>query len=151
MYCRFFQGNNNIKIKLFSFYVLLHQNNFNYMEFSKIFKMDFFKPFKSIYFIGGVLIAIYLLSQIFPPIFVLDSTTLKHFVFAILNVFSICFLIYYTRKSENSRPDSIFKNKISYSWLLLIIIMLFSFFQSMNIAESVVTLNRWIIIYLLFI
>lgn len=121
------------------------------MEFSKVFKMDFFKPFKSIYFMGGVLIAIYLICQIFPPILVLDSTTLKHFVFAILNVLSICFLIYYTRKSENSIPDSILKNKISYTWLLIICMMLFSFLQSMNIPESVVTINRWVLIYLMFI
>lgn len=113
--------------------------------------MDFFKPFKSIYFIGGVLIAIYLISQIFPPILVLDSTTLKHFIFAILNVFSFCFLVYYTRKSKNSIPDSIYKNKISYAWVLLLFMMLLSFFQSMNISESIVTINRWILIYLTFI
>ena len=122
-----------------------------YMESSNKFNIDYFKPFKSIYFMGAALIAIYMLCQIFPPLWVLDSTTLKHFIFAILNIFSIVFLIYYTRKSENSIPDSIFKNKISYAWLVLLFMMLLSFFQSMNISESIVTINRWVIIYLMFI
>lgn len=121
------------------------------MEVEQVDRKVRFKRLKPIYFVGSILIAIYLLIQIFPPLWVLDSTTMKHYAFSLLNVFAIIFLLLYIRKKENLIPQSIFKNKISYSWLLLIIIMLFSFFQSMNIAESVVTLNRWIIIYLLFI
>lgn len=110
-----------------------------------------FKTFKNIYFVGSILIAIYLLCQIFPPLWVLDSTTMKHFIFAILNVFAIAFLIYISKKSESNIPNSIFRNKISYAWLLLVSMMLLSFFQSLNIPESIVTINRWLIIYLLFI
>ncbi|MBP1646236.1 MAG: hypothetical protein H6Q16_1811 [Bacteroidetes bacterium] len=121
------------------------------MEVEQVDKKDRFKRLKKIYFVGSILIAIYLLIQIFPPLWVLDSTTMKHYVFSLLNVFSIIFILFYIRKKEYIIPQSIFKNKISYSWLLLILIMLVSFFQSMNIAESIVTLNRWLIIYLLFI
>lgn len=109
------------------------------------------KKLKSTYFVGSILIAVYLLIQIFPPLWVLDSTTMKHFVFSLVNTASIIFLLYYIRKRENSIPKSIFKNKISYFWLLLILIMFISFFQSMNIAESIVTVNRWLLIYLLFV
>lgn len=122
-----------------------------YMESSNKFKNYDFKPFKSIYLIGVALISIYMLCQIFPPLWVLDSTTLKHFFFAILNVFSIAFLIYYISKSGNYIPNSMFKNKISYAWLFLLFMMILSFFQSMNISESIVTINRWVIVYLMFI
>ena len=121
------------------------------MEVEQVDKKVRLKRPKNIYLVGSILIAIYLLIQIFPPLWVLDSTTMKHYVFSLLNVFSIIFLLFYIQKKENSIPQSIFKNKISYSWLLLILAMLVSFFQSMNIAESIVTLNRWLIIYLLFI
>ncbi len=121
------------------------------MEVEQVDKKVRLKRPKNIYLVGSILIAIYLLIQIFPPLWVLDSTTMKHYVFSLLNVFSIIFLLFYIQKKENSIPQSIFKNKISYSWLLLVLAMLVSFFQSMNIAESIVTLNRWLIIYLLFI
>lgn len=109
------------------------------------------KGFKNIYRVGIVLISIYLLSQIFPALWVLDSTTMKFFVFSILNVVAIAFLLRYTIKDKNSLTSSIFKNKISYAWLLLIAMMLLSFFQSFNVAESIVTVNRWLIVYLMFI
>ncbi len=121
------------------------------MENEQIEKKERFKNFKNIYLIGGILISIYLFCQIFPPLFILDTTTMKHYVFAVLNVVAIVFILFYIKNKENSIPSSIFRNKISYAWLLLILIMLISFFQSMNIAESIVTLNRWLIIYLLFI
>lgn len=121
------------------------------MEIQKEFNQTKNKGFRNIYLIGSVLISIYLLSQIFPPLWVLDSTTMKHFVFAILNCVSIIFLIKYNFRNKNFLSNSIFKNIISYSWLLLIAMMLLSFFQSINVSESIVTINRWIIIYLIFI
>lgn len=121
------------------------------MEIHKEFNQTKNKGFKNIYLIGSVLISIYLLSQIFPPLWVLDSTTMKHYVFAVINCASIFFLIKYTLINKNFFSDTIFKNIISYSWLLLIAMMLLSFFQSINFSESIVTINRWIIIYLMFI
>ncbi|MFA7082054.1 MAG: O-antigen ligase family protein [Bacteroidales bacterium] len=109
------------------------------------------KGFKNIYRVGIVLISIYILSQIFPPLFVLDSTTMKFFVFSILNIVAIAFLLRYTIKHKKDFTSSVFKNKISYAWLLLIAMMFLSFFQSFNVAESIVTVNRWIIVYLMFI
>lgn len=104
------------------------------------------------YFIGGVLITLYLVFQLFPPLWVLDSTTLKHFIFAILNVGSISFILYYIYSNKsNTISKRIFHNPISYAWLVLLSIMLISFFQAMNIPESIVTLNRWVIVYLMFI
>lgn len=112
---------------------------------------DYSKPLKSIYWVSGVLVSLFLLCQIFPPLFVLDSTTLKHYVFAILNTIAIGFLVYYINTKEGGIPSWIFKNKISYSWLLLLLFMLVSFLQAVNIPESIVTINRWIIIFLMFI
>ncbi|MCK9164150.1 MAG: O-antigen ligase family protein [Bacteroidales bacterium] len=109
------------------------------------------KGFKNVYLFGIVLIAIYVLSQILPPLWVLDSTSMKFFVFSVLNVVSIVFLLVYSIRDKQFVSVSIFRNKISFAWLLLIGMMFLSFFQSMNVAESVVTVNRWIVIYLLFI
>lgn len=120
-------------------------------ELNSTLKTQKSKGFKNIYRVGIVLISIYILSQIFPPLFVLDSTTMKFFVFSILNVVTIAFLLRYTIKHKKDFPSSVFKNKISYAWLLLIAMMFLSFFQSFNVAESIVTVNRWIIIYLMFI
>lgn len=106
---------------------------------------------KNIYIFGIFLITIYLLSQVFPPLFVLDVTSMKHYVFAILNSIAIIFLLVYTIRDRQSFSSLIFKNIISYSWLLLIGMMFLSFFQSINLAESIVTVNRWMIVYLMFI
>jgi O-antigen ligase len=104
------------------------------------------------YFVGGVLATLYLLSQMFPPLWVLDTTTLKHFIFAILNVVSISFILYYAyNNKDNIINKSIFHNPINYAWLLLLSIMLLSFTQAMNVPESIITLNRWVIVYLMFI
>lgn len=142
--------NTNLKGVLFYIYVLLHKIIYC-MEIEHFDKNSRVKRSKNIYFAGSILIAIYLLIQIFPPLWVLDSTTMKHYVFSILNVCSIVFLLFYIQQNQNLIPQSIFKNKISYSWLLLMFIMLLTFFWSMNVAESIVTLNRWLIIYLMFI
>ncbi|MDR0971332.1 MAG: O-antigen ligase family protein [Bacteroidales bacterium] len=104
-----------------------------------------------IYVFGSIFIAICLICQIFPPLFVLDSTTMKHYIFALANLSAIVFILYYIISLKEKIPSYIFKNSISYLWLLLLLIMLLSFFQAMNIPESIVTINRWVIIYLMFL
>jgi len=90
--------------------------------------------------------------QIFPPLFVLDSTTMKHYVLALANIGSICFLLFYTaKKQQGSIHRSIFANKMNYAFLLLIAFMIVSMLQSMNIVESIVVLNRWLIVYMTFV
>jgi hypothetical protein len=58
------------------------------MEVEQVDRKVRFKRLKPIYFVGSILIAIYLLIQIFPPLWVLDSTTMKHYAFSLLNVFA---------------------------------------------------------------
>src|SRR5574344_680365 len=110
-----------------------------------------YNPFKSIYFVSGILVAICFLMQIFPPLFVLDSTSMKHYVLALLNVGSICFLLYYvSKKQKGNIPCSVFCNKMNYAFLFLLFMMIVSILQAMNLTESIVVLNRWIIVYLTF-
>ncbi len=102
---------------------------------------------KKHYIIASVFIAIYLIVQIFPPLWVLDSTSLRHFLFAIINLFSITYILFFFKPIKRSH----LLNPISIAWYVLIFFMCISMFQSFNLAESLLTLNRWLIVFFLFI
>lgn len=93
--------------------------------------------------------------QIFPPLFVQDITSLRHFWLALFCFFgSIGLLVKYFDKKTNVKfiskqrdfnPLSFISMKV---WLALIVCMPITLFWAINPIEGLATWNRWIIIFL---
>lgn len=92
-----------------------------------------------------ILVCFFLALQLFPPIWVLDVTSLRHFFVCLFDITSIGLLTYWVFKYKIN-----FQNPLRFLpikiWLLLIIYMLVSFLWAINAIESLATWNRWLVI-----
>ena len=88
-----------------------------------------------------------LLLQLFPPLWVQDVTSLRHFLLAITNI-----LFFATITSEyfkkNIRIINPFKFKPVIIFAALIIWMAISITWAINKTESIAVINRWILIFM---
>jgi O-antigen ligase len=94
-----------------------------------------------------VLVCFFLLLQLFPPIWVQDITSLRHFFIAVFDITSIGFIFYWIikKKIKVDNPFCFIPIKIL---LFLIIYMFISFLWAVNIVESLATFNRWLVVFL---
>ncbi len=86
--------------------------------------------------------------QIFPPILVLDSSSLRHFLIALFDVAALGFVGFYAFKQKtNLLKTSIFSNPLMLVWWVLIAFMGVSFLWAINPIESLSVWNRWIVVF----
>lgn len=104
-----------------------------------------------VFILASTAITILLLTQIFPPLWVLDSTSLKHFFFSVTLLGVLSFLSFFSFKGKISFNTRLLTNRITISWFILLSFMLISFLQAINVPESILTLNRWVIILILYL
>ncbi len=97
-----------------------------------------------------ILLCFFICLQMFPPILVLDVTSLRHFLIALFDIVAIGVVIYYCFwKKKELLSSSIFtKNPLIPIWLLLIIYMGVSISWAINPIEGFAVLNRWILVFL---
>ncbi|MCH3923541.1 MAG: O-antigen ligase family protein [Bacteroidales bacterium] len=101
-----------------------------------------------------ILVCFFILMQLFPPLWIQDITSLRHFFIALFDICSIGFILFWIIKNETfslnkhyyyNNPLRFISIKI---WLVLLLFMLVSFFWAMNVVESVAIFNRWAIVFL---
>lgn len=97
-----------------------------------------------------ILLCFFICLQMFPPILVLDITSLRHFLIALFDIVAIGVVIYYCfwQKKDILSPFIFTKNPLIPIWLLLIIYMGVSISWAINPIEGLAVWNRWILIFL---
>ncbi|MDR1005556.1 MAG: O-antigen ligase family protein [Bacteroidales bacterium] len=95
-----------------------------------------------------ILIGFLLFLQLIPPLMVFDVTSSRHFFIALFDLSAIVLCLFMGIKSKERFHFRVFGSKPFLAWLLLIAVMGFSFLQSINLIESVVVINRWIVIFI---
>lgn len=97
-----------------------------------------------------ILLCFFICLQMFPPILVLDITSLRHFLIALFDIVAIGVVIYYSfwQKKDILSPFIFTKNPLIPIWLLLIVYMGVSISWAINPIEGLAVWNRWILIFL---
>lgn len=87
--------------------------------------------------------------QLFPPLLVLDSSSLRHFLIALFDISALGFVLHYTIKYKaNILSRSVFSNSLMIVWGVLLAFMGVSMLWTMNPVEGLAVWNRWIIVLL---
>lgn len=85
--------------------------------------------------------------QLFPPLLVLDSTSLRHFLIALFDISALGFVLHYTIKYKaNILSRSVFSNSLMIVWGVLLAFMGVSMLWTMNPIEGLAVWNRWIVV-----
>ena len=97
-----------------------------------------------------ILICFFICLQLFPPILVLDSTSLRHFLIALFDISAVGFIVYWAWfKKVNILKREIFTSSaLMPLWGALIAFMGLSIFWTINPVEGVAVWNRWILIFI---
>ena len=104
---------------------------------------------KTLSLAAKIFVCCLILIQLFPPIFVLDSTSLRHFLIALFDISALGFLINYTLKYKiNPIKRQIFSSRLMIVWLTLLAFMGISMLWTINPVEGLAVWNRWIIVVL---
>lgn len=91
-------------------------------------------------------ISFLILLQLFPPLWIQDVTSLRHFLIAIFDLATFLFIIF-SFKKQNIKCANPLRYKPIIILLCLIIWMGISIFWAINTIEGLATLNRWIIVW----
>lgn len=87
--------------------------------------------------------------QLFPPLLVLDSSSLRHFLIALFDISALGFVLHYTIKYKaNILSRSVFSNSLMIVWGVLLAFMGVSMLWTMNPVEGLAVWNRWIVVLL---
>lgn len=87
--------------------------------------------------------------QLFPPLLVLDSSSLRHFLIAVFDISALGFVLHYTIKYKaNILSRSVFSNSLMIVWGVLLAFMGVSMLWTMNPIEGLAVWNRWIVVLL---
>lgn len=87
--------------------------------------------------------------QLFPPLLVLDSSSLRHFLIALFDISALGFVLHYTIKYKaNILSRSVFSNSLMIVWGVLLAFMGVSMLWTMNPTEGLAVWNRWIVVLL---
>lgn len=87
--------------------------------------------------------------QLFPPLLVLDSSSLRHFLIALFDISALGFVLHYTVKYKaNILSRSVFSNSLMIVWGVLLAFMGVSMLWTMNPVEGLAVWNRWIVVLL---
>lgn len=104
---------------------------------------------KTLSLAAKIFVCCLILIQLFPPIFVLDSTSLRHFLIALFDISALGFLINYTLKYKiNPIKRQIFSSRLMIVWLTLLAFMGISMLWTINPMEGLAVWNRWIVVVL---
>ena len=100
-------------------------------------------------FKGAVaLTSILILIQLFPPVLVLDSTSLRHFLIALFDLAATVTILFWCFKyGEKTFFRQVMLSPLSIVWGILVIFMGLSITWSINPTEGIVTWNRWIVVF----
>ena len=94
-----------------------------------------------------ILICFLLLLQLFPPLWIQDVTSLRHFLIALFDVSALA-LITVNIFQKKILVANVFKFKPLLLFGLLLFWMAISIIWAINKTESIAVLNRWILIFL---
>lgn len=87
--------------------------------------------------------------QLFPPLLVLDSSSLRHFLIALFDISALGFVLHYTIKYKaNILSRSVFSNSLMIVWGVLLAFMGVSMLWTINPIEGLAVWNRWIVVLL---
>lgn len=104
---------------------------------------------KTLSLAAKIFVCCLILIQLFPPIFVLDSTSLRHFLIALFDISALGFLTHHTLKyKSNPIKRQIFSSRLMIVWLALSAFMGISIFWTINPVEGLAVWNRWIVVVL---
>ena len=104
---------------------------------------------KTLSLAAKIFVCCLILIQLFPPIFVLDSTSLRHFLIALFDISALGFLMHHTLKyKSNPIKRQIFSSRLMIVWLALSAFMGISMFWTINPVEGLAVWNRWIVVVL---
>ncbi len=104
---------------------------------------------KTLSLAAKIFICCLILIQLFPPLLVLDSTSLRHFLIALFDISALGFLINYTLKYKiNPIKRQIFSSRLMIAWLTLLAFMGISMLWTINPVEGLAVWNRWIVVLL---
>lgn len=93
-----------------------------------------------------ILVCFLLLLQLFPPLWIQDVTSLRHFLLAIFDISVLGILLVGLWKNKISISNPI-KFKPLLIFLLLFIWMLISMLWAINKVESIAVWNRWFLVF----
>ena len=104
---------------------------------------------KTLSLAAKIFVCCLIMIQLFPPIFVLDSTSLRHFLIALFDISALGFLMHHTLKyKSNPIKRQIFSSHLMIVWLALSAFMGISMFWTINPVEGLAVWNRWIVVVL---
>ena len=93
-----------------------------------------------------ILVCFLLLLQLFPPLWIQDVTSLRHFLLAIFDVSVLGVLLVSLWKNKITISNPI-KFKPLLIFLLLLVWMLISIFWAINKVEGIAVWNRWFLVF----
>lgn len=102
---------------------------------------------KTLSLAAKIFICFLILIQLFPPVLVLDSTSLRHFLMALFDISALGFIANYAFKyKSNPIKRQVFSNRLMVVWLVLAAFMGVSMFWTLNPVEGLAVWNRWIVV-----
>ncbi len=99
--------------------------------------------------VAKVLVCVLICIQLFPPLMVLDGTSLRHFLIAAFDIVALGFVVAHTYRCKFCpiRQSSLTRPLIAV-WLVLLAYMGVSMLWAINPTESLAVWNRWIVVIL---
>lgn len=94
----------------------------------------------------NILLSFFLLLQLFPPLWVQDVTSLRHFLVALFDISALAVIVIGVFKQKISVANPL-RFKPILVFLFLIAFMGISMIWAMNRVESIAVWNRWILIF----
>ncbi|MBP3254294.1 MAG: O-antigen ligase family protein [Bacteroidales bacterium] len=96
--------------------------------------------------LSRIVICFLLLIQLFPPLWVQDVTSLRHFLLALFNVSALGIVVSGVYR-QNIKVCNPLKFRPAMVLGLLIVWMAVSIIWAMNKVESIAVINRWILVF----
>ncbi len=99
--------------------------------------------------IAKVFICVLICIQLFPPLMVLDVTSIRHFLIAAFDIAALGFITVYTYKyKECPIKRKSLSQPLIVAWLALLSYMGVSMLWTINPTEGLAVWNRWIVVIL---
>lgn len=109
---------------------------------------DIIYPKKGSYSLAAkIFICVLICIQLFPPILVLDSTSLRHFLIALLDISALGYVCFHTYKYKSCPiVAKSFSSPLIAIWFVLLAYMGVSLLWTINPIEGLAVWNRWIVV-----
>ena len=95
------------------------------------------------------LICCFIAIQVFPPVLVLDGTSLRHFLIALFDIVSLGFMLSWLGKYKAQLIDKrVLSMPLMVVWGVLLVWMGVSMLWTINPVEGLAVWNRWLVVIL---